>query len=64
LRARIRKELGCYVGEVYGKAITSYFGFDLGETIGWVPVTPKCITYLGARLALFHWKKVNQEFEL
>lgn len=63
MKARIVKDGNFWVGEVYGN--WSLF-FGLEEITGWMPVTSRCFTKIGARLELQNWKRehCSKEFEL
>ena len=66
MRARIRQDAGCYVGEVYGTWEYQALGYKVAEWTGWEKVTNRCMTKLGARLELEEWKDIYfpTEFEL
>ena len=63
MKARIVKDGNFWVGEVYGDW-NIFLGLE--QIIGWMPVTSKCFTKIGARIELQNWKRENcpEEFEL
>ena len=69
LKARIRQIGNLYYGEVYAEwliPLSRIFGYSNDTWEGWNIVTSGCLTYWGAKYALFKWKRDNglDEFEL
>ena len=64
MKARIVKEGNFWIGEVYGDWEVQVYGIPIKQKICWNKVTEKCLSKLGAEIALKKWKILNCPKEL